>query len=80
MGRLFAEVAHAAAGMTREAATPIVEALYGKYKENIDLEKAPKGQPFEELYDLKTLEPTAEHRAVYDQVKEELIGLGVPLR
>lgn len=79
MGRLFAEVAHAAAGMTREEAAPIVEALYEKYKDKMDLENAPKGQPFEELYDLATLEPTPEHQAVYDQVKEELIGLGVPL-
>ena len=43
------------------------------------LENAPKGQPFEELYDLATLEPTAEHQATYDTVKAELIGLGVPL-
>ncbi len=79
MGKLFAEVAHAAAGMTRDAATPIVEALYAKYRDNLDLENAPKGQPFEELYDLSTLTPTPEHQAVYDQVKEELIKLGVPL-
>lgn len=79
MGKLFAEVAHAAAGMSRDAATPIVEALYAKYKDHLDLENAPKGQPFEELYDLSTLTPTAEHQAVYDQVKEELVKLGVPL-
>jgi hypothetical protein len=79
MGVLFAEVAHAAAGMSREAATPIVEALYEKYKDHLDLENAPKGQPFEELYDLRTLTPTPEHQAVYDQVKEELVKLGVPL-
>ena len=79
MGKLFAEVAHAAAGMTRDGVTPIVEALYEKYKDKLDLENAPKGQPFEELYDLSTLTPTPEHQAIYDQVKEELIGLGVPL-
>jgi len=79
MGKLFAEVAHAAAGMTREQATPIVETLYEKYKDKLDLENAPKGQPFEELYDLTTLTPTPEHQAVYDQVKSDLIGLGVPL-
>jgi len=79
MGKLFCEVAHAAASMTREAVTPIVEALYDTYKDHLELENAPKGQPFEELYDLTTLTPTAEHQAVYDQVKEELIKLGVPL-
>lgn len=79
MGRLFAEVALAAARLTRLQACTIVEALFRKYKDTISLEAAPKGQPFEELYDLKTLRPTPEHRAVYDRVKEELIRLGVPM-
>jgi methylamine--corrinoid protein Co-methyltransferase len=79
MGRLFAEVAHAAAGMTREQAAPLVEQLYEKYKDKITFEEAPKGQPFEELYDVDTLTPTPEHQALYDRVKEELIELGVPL-
>jgi len=79
MGRLFAEVAHAAAGMTREQTAVIVEQLYEKYKDKILFEEAPKGQPFEELYDVDTLTPTPEHKAVYDAVKEELIRLGVPL-
>jgi len=79
MGRLFAEVAHAAAKLTRAQAASIVEALFRTYKDTMSLETAPKGQPFEELYDLKTLTPTPEHRAVYDRVKEELIRLGVPM-
>jgi methylamine--corrinoid protein Co-methyltransferase len=79
MARLFAEVAHAAARMSREQAVPIVEQLYEKYKDKITFEEAPKGLPFEELYDLKTLTPTPEHQAVYDRVKGELVRLGVPL-
>jgi methylamine--corrinoid protein Co-methyltransferase len=79
MARLFAEVAHAAAGMTRAQAVPIVEALYDKYKDKITFEKAPRGKPFEELYDVASLTPTPEHQALYDRVKEELMGLGVPL-
>ncbi|MBU0495331.1 MAG: monomethylamine:corrinoid methyltransferase [Chloroflexi bacterium] len=79
MARLFGEVAHAAAGLTRAQATPIVESLYEKYKDKISFAEAPKGQPFEQLYDLETLTPTPEHQAVYDRVKEELIRLGVPL-
>jgi len=79
MARLFAEVAHAAAGLTRAQAAPIVGALYEKYKDKIAFADAPKGQPFEELYDVETLTPTPEHQAVYDRVKEELIRLGVPL-
>jgi len=79
MARLFAEVAHAAAKLTRAQAVPIVEVLYAKYKDKITFEEAPKGQPFQELYDVDTLIPTPEHQAVYDEVKAELIRLGVPL-
>jgi hypothetical protein len=79
MCRLFAEVAHAAAGMSRQEVAPIVATLYDKYKDKLELHTAPKGQPFEELYDLETLQPTAEHQALYDKTKEELIDLGIPL-
>jgi len=79
MAPLFAEVSHAAAGMKRETAAELVARLYEKYKDRIDLEQAPKGKAFEELYDLQTLRPTAEHQALYDKLKEELITLGVPL-
>jgi hypothetical protein len=79
MGRLFAEVAHAAAGLSRGRAAEIVGRLYGKYKDSIDLEKAPKGEAFETLYDTSTLRPTAEHRKLYDGLKEELAGLGLLL-
>jgi hypothetical protein len=79
MARLFAEVAHAAASLTREQAAPIVEQLYGKYKDLLDFDEAPKGLAFEQMFDMKTLKPTDEHQAIYDEVKEELIRLGVPL-
>jgi hypothetical protein len=79
MARLFAEVAHAAAGLTRAQAAPIVDALYDKYKDRLTLETAPKGQPFEELYNVETLTPTPEHQEQYERVKAELGRLGVPL-
>jgi methylamine--corrinoid protein Co-methyltransferase len=79
MARLFAEVGRAAATMTRAEAAPIVEALFARYKDKLLLADAPKGAPFEELYDVDTLIPTAEHQALYDRLKEELLGLGIPL-
>jgi methylamine--corrinoid protein Co-methyltransferase len=79
MGRLFAEVAHAAAGLSREQAAEIVAKLYETYKDNIEFEKAPKGLPFEKMYDVKSLVPNDEHKALYAEVKENLIKLGVPL-
>ena len=79
MARLFAEVSHAAAGLKRSEAAQIVARLYETYKDKIDLQQAPKGRAFEELYDLQTLRPTSEHQALYDRLKEELGSLGVPL-
>jgi methylamine--corrinoid protein Co-methyltransferase len=79
MGRLFAEVAHAASRLARGRAAEIVARLYELYKDAIDLEKAPKGEAFERLYDLESLTPTAEHLRLYDGLKEQLIRLGVPL-
>jgi methylamine--corrinoid protein Co-methyltransferase len=80
MARLFAEVAHAASRLSRAEAAPIVAALYEKYRDKISLDLAPKGRPFEELYDVATLTPTPEHRAQYERIKEELVGMGVPIR
>lgn len=79
MTRLVAEVGHAAAGLSREDVTPIVEKLYGTYKDTMTFDNAPTGQPFEELYDLETLTPTQEHQALYDKLKEEFIDMGIPL-
>lgn len=79
MGRLFAEVARAASRLKREDAAEIVEKLFGRYRERIMIEDAEAGKCFEELYDLETLTPVKEHRALYDRVKEELVKMGIPL-
>jgi len=79
MARLFAEVGHAAAELTLDQAAPLVEKLYEKYRDKLTFDEAPQGQPFEDLYDLDTLTPTSEHQALYEEVKEELVRLGVPL-
>lgn len=78
MGRLFAEVGHAAAKLPLDKASGIVEQLFAKYKDTMTLETAPIGAAFEKLYDVNTLTPTNEHQACYDRVKEELHRLGVP--
>lgn len=79
MCRLFAEVGHAAAKLSREEANRIADALHEKYKDKIELKDAPVGLPFEKMYDVRTLTPTAEHRTLYDQGWNELKELGVPL-
>jgi hypothetical protein len=79
MARLFAEVGQGAARLTREQAAAVVEKLYEKYRDKLTFEEAPIGQPFEQLYDLDTLSPTPAHQALYEEVREELLRLGVPL-
>ncbi len=79
MCRLFAEVGHAAAKLNRQEANRIAGDLLEKYKDKIDLEDAPKGLPFEEMYDVNTLQPNEEHWALYEQGRSELAKLGVPL-
>ena len=75
--RLMAETAHAAEGMQRKDAEPIVCAIYEKYRE--DLDKRPSGLSFEEVYDLRTLAPNIEWESLYEEVKAELAALGLPL-
>ncbi|MFQ5610586.1 MAG: monomethylamine:corrinoid methyltransferase [Anaerolineae bacterium] len=79
MCRLFAEVGRAATKLSRQDANRIADALLDKYKDKIQLKDAPKGLPFEQMYDVNTLQPNAEHRALYEQGRSELKELGVPL-
>ena len=75
--RFMAETAHAAAGMSRTEANRIVCGLYEKYRD--DLDKRPIGSSFEDVYDLRTLQPNSEWEAVYEDVSAELTVMGLKL-
>ncbi len=75
--RLMAETAHAAEGMSRKEADRLVSELYGKYRG--DLDKRPAGLSFDEVYDLRTLQPNEEWNSLYLDVKAELFGMGLSL-
>ncbi|MEM3421183.1 MAG: monomethylamine:corrinoid methyltransferase [Candidatus Hadarchaeum sp.] len=77
--RLFAEVAHAATKLKREEANEIVAKLVLTYKDTLDFDKSPKGKPFEQSYDVKTLKPTEENLNLYREAKAKLIDLGLEL-
>ncbi|MHA1860988.1 MAG: monomethylamine:corrinoid methyltransferase [Candidatus Ranarchaeia archaeon] len=79
IARWFAEVGHAAAKMTRDKAEGIVKTLYEKYKDHLIIDKEPLGNTFDELYDTITLQPKPEHLQQYEEVKDELKDLGLPL-
>lgn len=75
--RMCGEVMRATSGMSRREANELVmrlDSIYGP-----ELEQKPIGKPFEEVYDVVSVEPTAEWRGLYDEVWDELIDMGVPL-
>ncbi len=73
--RWMAEVAQAAAGLFRRDADSLVRQLVNRYQP--DLDQRPVGRPFQELYDPVTLKPTPEWLGIYEEVKEELIEMGL---
>jgi methylamine--corrinoid protein Co-methyltransferase len=75
--KICGEVAHAIGGMSREQADDLVKQLLAIYQE--DMVTKPIGKPFEEVYDVEKVEPTAEWQGAYDEVREDLIKMGLPL-
>lgn len=71
------EVFKRCAGLDREKANEITNALLPRYEDR--LLSSPKGKSFLECYDLKSLQPSSEWQKLYDQIKEECIGVGMPL-
>ncbi len=74
---MSAEVAGAVAGMEREEADDVAQRLVTLYEPR--LKQAEIGRPFEEVYDVVSVCPTADWQGTYDEVKSELEGLGIPL-
>jgi methylamine--corrinoid protein Co-methyltransferase len=75
--KICGEVTRAVRGMTRAEADEIVKQIIPLYVD--DLDKKPIGKPFEEVYDIDNVEPTPEWQGMYDEVRQELIDLGLPL-
>lgn len=73
--RFMGEVAHACAGMTREQASRGVKQLVAKYQDRLGADDV-RGKRFDEVYHLHSLKPTSEWLGIYDEVKDELAGLG----
>jgi methylamine--corrinoid protein Co-methyltransferase len=75
--RLCGEITHAVAGMSRAEADELVRRLMTIYEP--DLNTKPIGRPFEEVYDVDEVVPTAEWQGMYEEVWQELVEMGVPL-
>lgn len=70
-------VAHAAERMTRQEVDPLVKKLIALYKDGQKENKI--GQPFNEVYNLETLEPTPAWQGIYEEVIKEMEDLGLSL-
>ncbi|MBW1803552.1 MAG: monomethylamine:corrinoid methyltransferase [Deltaproteobacteria bacterium] len=69
-GRMVGETARASCGIGIERANRIINGLFALYEK--DLPNAPKGIPFDQCYDLKTIKPTGEYVVLYNKTKETL--------
>jgi methylamine---corrinoid protein Co-methyltransferase len=76
--KICGEVARAALGMQRGQANEIVSKLASLYEPV--LEEKPIGKPFDQVYDVEKISPTAEWQGIYDEVKNELVGMGLGLK
>ena len=79
--RLMGEVGKAVArqGMTRAQANEIVVKLLDKYEHIFSMEDGNKGSRFDVSYNMETIEPVPEWQQMYEEVKAELIEMGVQL-
>jgi hypothetical protein len=75
--RWMGEVCKGSAGMDRSTADRIVRYLLDKYEDH--LTDAPEGETYEKLYDQKTHTPLSRYKKLYEEVREELKGQGLPL-
>ena len=74
--RFGVEMATAASRLNREKANDIVVQLLEKYESQI--ETPPPASRYQDCYDLATGKPGEDYVRLYDEVKEELIGMGIP--
>ncbi len=77
--RFQGEVAKATAGLKRTDVNDILKGLIPKFESKLG-KGAPEGKSFDELYDLKTLEPKKEYLDIYNKVRGELEDLGLHFR
>jgi methylamine--corrinoid protein Co-methyltransferase len=77
--RFMAQIAQAATHLTRKDANPIVKKLIAKYAAG--QKDMHVGRPFNEVYDVQTVQPTSEWLETYESVCQEMgTEFGLPIR
>lgn len=79
--RLLGEVGRAVVDnkLTREQANTLVLKLLAKYEHVFTMEEGNPGKPFNEAYNIDTIEPVDEWLMMYEHVKKDLNDLGLVL-
>ena len=73
--RFIAEVSRQTLGWTREQASRVIPEIMTRYMHTLTAPN--RGRPFNELYNVDTVEPGQEWLDIYHQVKEDLKTLGL---
>jgi methylamine--corrinoid protein Co-methyltransferase len=75
--RFSGQVLHAAARLDRGRAEELVQRAYARYVGQLD--QKPYGLPFQEVYDLATIQPTKAWQSMVDETVDELAQWGLPI-
>ncbi len=75
--RFLGEVAHAAAGMTREETNNVILKILSHYEDKYQNNEVPEGYAFPELYNLDRVEPKDKYLKIYNKVKNDLVKIGL---
>jgi methylamine--corrinoid protein Co-methyltransferase len=75
--RFGIEMTRAASKLNRQQANELVIELLGKYESQIP--DAPPGDRYQDCFDVQTGRPGASYLRLYEEVREELRDMGVPL-
>jgi hypothetical protein len=70
------EMVKAASRLNREQANELVIKLLEKYESQIP--HAPEGDRYQDCYDVESGKPGESYLRLYDEVKAELSGIGIP--
>src|SRR4030065_2107562 len=75
--KICGEITHAVRGMNRAHANELLKQIVPLYINELD--KKPIGLPFDKVYDIEKIEPTAEWQGMYYEVRNDMIKMGIHL-
>lgn len=80
--RWMGEMGHALTTMkpSLAEANDLVIRILQKYEHIFDIPGGNPGRPFDQVYNIETYVPTSSWQSMYEEVKKEIAGMGIPIR